>query len=177
MNGLNQKSGSILLSLSEVVPKLSLIVGGWSIAMAMTLVVLGVVGRGIFNLSLPFAIEFSEYLIPISCYWGAAYTLRESGHVNADVVIHRFPAKIREWFLLVGYIMGIPYLFVITVELFKVITASYRGGYLSMYPLQTPLWYPQLLVGIGLVLFDIQLIFEIIRKAHRMFAKPKPGTQ
>lgn len=176
MNGLSQKRGNILLSLAEVVPKISFFAGGCSIALAMVLVVLGVVGRGIFNLSLPFAIEFSEYLIPVSCYWGAAYTLRVNGHVNADVIIHRFPKRTQEWFLLVGYILGTAYLFVITVQLFKVVIASYNGGYVSMYPLETPLWYPQLLVWIGLVLLDIQLIFEIIRKAHRMLVKPRPES-
>jgi C4-dicarboxylate transporter DctQ subunit len=172
----SQKSGHILFTLAEFVPKVSLVACGCSIALAMVLVVVGVVGREIFNLSLPFAIEFSEYLIPVCCYWGAAYTLRENGHVNADVIIHRFTEKIQAWFLFVGYILGVPYLLVITVQLFKVIMSSYTGGYVSMYPLQTPLWYPQLLVWIGLVLFDIQLIFEIIRRAHHLFARPKTGN-
>jgi C4-dicarboxylate transporter DctQ subunit len=173
MNRFSRQRRNMLLSLAEVVPKISLVACGCSIGLAMVFVVLGVVGREILNISLPFAIEFSEYLIPVSCYWGAAYTLRENGHVNADVLVHRLSKRTQEWFLFVGYILGIPYLFVITVQLFKVVIASHSGGYVSMYPLETPLWYPQLLVWIGLVFLDIQLIFEIIRKAQRMFVKYK----
>jgi len=167
----SDRTGSGWRWLGEAVPKTSLVVGGVSIALSMVLVVMGVVGRSVFNLSLPFAIEFSEYLIPMACYWGAAYTLSEGGHVNADVVVHRFPERIREWFLYVGYLLGLPYLAVITYQFYKVTASSYTGNYVSMYPLQTPLWYPQLLVWIGLIFFDLQLVVEIIKKTRRLFGR------
>lgn len=162
----SKRAESAFWRIAHFIPKASLIMGGCSIALAMILVVIGVVGRAVFNLSLPFAIEFSEYLIPMACYWGAAYTLSESGHVNADVLIHQLPEKVRERLLYVGYLLGLPYLGVLTFQLYKVTAASYKGDYVSMYPLQTPLWYPQLLVWIGLVLFDLQLVFEIIKKTR-----------
>jgi len=167
------KIGWILQITSDTLPKSSLIVSGGSIALAMILVVTGVIGREIFNISMPFAIEFSEYLIPVACYWGAAYTLSVDGHVNADVVVNRLSERTREWLLFIGYLLGMPYLFSITFQLLKVVLVSFRDGYVSMYPLQTPLWIPQLLVWIGLFMFDLQLIAETVKKAHRLFCRPK----
>ena len=152
-----------------VIPRLSLIVSGVGLCLMTALVVAGIVSRGVFNYSLPFTIEYAEYLVPVVALWGAAYTLRKEGHVNADIVIHRLSDRSRQWFILIGYVLGLGYLIILDIHVLGVALTSIKMHYVSMYPTQTPFGYWQLMVPIGLSLFALQLVIEIIRKARLLY--------
>ncbi len=154
---------------SGVIPRVSVIVGAVGLCLMVVLVVAGIIARSVFNYSIPFAIEYAEYLIPVIAFWGAAYTLRKEGHVNADIILHRLPDKLRQWFIVVGYLLGMVYLVILIIYTSKLASTSIRMHYLSMYPTQTLIGYVQWMVPIGLSLFAIQLVIEIIRKARLLY--------
>lgn len=81
----------MLKSVFALAPKLSLYVAGAGILAMVSLMFAEIVSTKLFNYSLPYVIEYSEYLVPIIVFWGAAYTLAEKGHVRADILIHHFP--------------------------------------------------------------------------------------
>lgn len=139
-------------------------VGAGLALVAMTaLVVLGIVARSGLNISLPFTIEYAEYLIPAVGMGGAAYALRQGAHVRADVVLHRLPARARTALMLAGYVAGLGYLVVLVVFTLETALVSIAQGYTSIYPSQTRYGYWQLLVPIGLALFALQLLLLILR--------------
>jgi len=152
-----------------LLPRISLIVGGCAVTLVTGLVTAGIAARSLFNYAIPFAIEYSEYLIPVIALWGAAYTLREGGHVNADIFFRRLSARQRLWFSLIGYLVGLAYLTVLGRQTFTLALNSIKLNYTSMYPLETPVGYPQLVMSLGIALFALQLIIEIIIKARRLF--------
>lgn len=132
---------------------------------AMTaLVVLGIVSRSALNISLPFTIEYAEYLIPAVGLGGAAYALRHGAHVRADVLLHRLPVRTRARLVLAGYVAGLGYLVVLVVFTLETALVSIAQGYTSIYPSQTRYGYWQLLVPFGLGLFALQLTLLILRE-------------
>ena len=129
-------------------------------------VIAEIIGRNLFGYGIPFAVEYAEYLVVVVGVGGAAYTLNKGGHVKADIIQSRLPDKPRQWLILIGSIMGLVFLVVVTIQAFTMALNAIRVGTVAMYATETPLGYPQLILGISLSLFALQLIVEIARKAR-----------
>lgn len=152
-----------------VMPRFSLIIGGIVLWLLTVFVVVEVVARQAFRFSLHWFVEYAEYLIPIVAIWGAAFTLRRDGHVNADIVVHLLPDRARQWFFLLGYILGLVFLTILSKDLFLLSLKNIKMDFRSLYPSATPYGYLQLFMFIGFALFGLQLLAEIIRKARHLF--------
>ena len=153
----------MLKTVFALAPKLSLYVAGAGILAMVFLMFAEIVSTKIFSYSLPYVIEYSEYLVPIIVFWGAAYTLAERGHVRADILVHHFPESARRWILLAGYILGLIFLIVVFWQLLNVALRSIEMKRYSFYPTPSPIGPPQLFACIGLGLFVFQLLVEIVR--------------
>lgn len=140
------------------------------------LVTAEIVARNLFGRGLPFSVEYTEYLVPVITFVGAAYTLREGGHVKVDVVLQRWPSKVRPWVVLIGYLLGLGFLIMVSIPTLRLALTAIRMHYLSLYPLQTPIGYVQLIVPIGLWLFALQVITEITTQARHLCSTTKAGA-
>jgi len=157
----------------DLIPKLSVITAGFALAAMTGLIVAEVVGRGLFRVSIPFSIEYAEYLIPVIALWGAAYALSVRGHVRADIFVSRLSARPRLWFDLMGYIVGLAFVIILGIQTVDLVVTSFKFGYTSMYPLATPLGWARLVLPIGFSLFGLQLVVEIVRMAKLVFLSYK----
>lgn len=155
----------------EAVPRLGLVVGAAGITVMVVLIIAEIVSTKLFNYSLPYVLEYSEYLIPIIVFWGAAFTLREGGHVRADIVVHRLSDRTRDWVVLMGYVLGLVYLIVVLKHTAGVAWLSIKMSRYSFYPTPSPLGPPQMAAALGLALFALQLVIEIARMARRMYRR------
>ncbi|MFC2046889.1 TRAP transporter small permease subunit [Chloroflexota bacterium] len=155
---------------TAVLPVLSLIIAGVGICLMTALVLSEIIGRNMFGIGVPYAVEFSTYLVVVVGAGGAAYTLRQGRHVRADIVLRRLPNKLRQWLTLIGFILGLGFLIIVATEAFNMALLAIKTKAISMYPTETPVGYFQLILGIGLSLFALQLVIEIIRKAKLLFS-------
>jgi len=137
------------------------------------MVVAEIIATQIFSQSLPYAIEWVSYLIPIVVFWGAAYTLREGGHVRADILMHRLSDKPRQWFFLIGYLLGLAYLIIVFRFTLQLALNSFRIHAISFFPVLSPLGPPQMIVTIGIALFAFQLVVEIVKQARLLYLSYK----
>jgi TRAP-type C4-dicarboxylate transport system permease small subunit len=159
-----------------VVPKLGLLVGGAGISLMVLLIIAEIVSTKLFNFSLPYVLEYSEYLVPMIVFWGAAYALAEGGHVRADILVHRLPETPRRWVILIGYVCGLVFLVVVFLQLWEVALLSIKMKRYSFYPTPSPLGPPQLIATLGLGVFIFQLIVEIVRMAAEIRRNRRPGV-
>lgn len=160
----------------DFIPRLSLIVASSGILLMVALIISEVISTKLFNYSLPYVLEYSEYLIPIIVFWGAPYTLSVGGHVRADLFFHRLSDNAREWFVVIGFILGLIFLIVVLRHMSQVAYLSFKYGRLSFYSTPSPIGPPQLFATIGLALFVVQLVVEISRKARRLYLRYRPGS-
>jgi len=153
----------------EWIPRLGLVMSASGISLMVILIIAEVVSTKLFNYSLPYVLEYSEYLIPIITFWGAAYALRVGGHVRADLVVHRLPEVAREWIFLIGYLLGLVFLIVAFKQSLDVAILSIKMNRYSFYPTPSPLGPPQLILSLGIALFALQLVIEIAVMVKRLF--------
>jgi TRAP-type C4-dicarboxylate transport system permease small subunit len=144
------------------------------VAMA-TLVVVGVVSRSVLNISLPFTIEYAEYLVPVVGLGAAAYALRQDSHVRADLVLGSLPARFRWWLMLLGDVGGLAYLVVLIVYTLDTAVVSISRGDTSIYPSATPYGYWQLLIPFSLILFALQLVLTVVGQIAHPSEPPARG--
>ena len=155
----------------ELVPRLGLVVSAAGICLMVALIIAEIISTKLFNYSLPYVLEYSEYLIPIIVFWGAAYTLSVEGHVRADIFLHRLSESAREWFILAGYVLGFVYLAIIFNHMLNVALLSIKWNSYSYYPTPSPIGPPQLFATVGIALFILQLAIEIGRKGWRLYRR------
>jgi TRAP-type C4-dicarboxylate transport system permease small subunit len=153
----------------DSIPKLGLIVGAFGISLMVIMIIAEIISTKLFDFSLPYVIEYSEYLVPIIVFWGATYTLSREGHVRADIFVHRLPDRTREWVILVGYVLGLVFLIIVSKHMFNVAWLSLKMNRLSFYPTVSPLGPPQMAAALGLGLFTLQLLIEIVKKARQLY--------
>jgi TRAP-type mannitol/chloroaromatic compound transport system permease small subunit len=164
---------TLVKKILELIPKFSLVTAGLALILITLFIVIEVVARSVFRYSVPFAIEYSEYLIPVVALLGAAYVLKEEGHVRADIIVSHLSDRLRLWFDLIGYIAGLVFLVVLDIQTCTLVLKSFKYHYTSLYPMRTPLGYVQLMLPIGLSLFILQLVIEIVKKIKLLFTNYK----
>jgi C4-dicarboxylate transporter DctQ subunit len=155
--------------ISQIAPRICLIVGSISICAMVILVMAGIIARFVFNSNIIFAIEYTEYLIPILVLWGATFTLQQNAHINVDLVVAHFPAKVRRWLELIGLFLGLIYIIVLMKYLLKLAFYNISIKAIADYPTMTQIGYIQLLLPIGLFFFAFQLVIEMVKKFKQIF--------
>jgi len=144
----------------------------WLIFGLMVMLLIEVLTRYLLKSPLSLAEELGGYMLVAITFMGLAYTWKERGHVRVELLISRFPEKVRQQIRFITLIAAT----IFTIPLIKAcydllldskLFAARSGGWL-----RTPLIYPQTILLIGSVLLFLQLLAEII-KATMAFKKPK----
>ena len=144
----------------------------WLIFGLMVMLLIEVLTRYLLQSPLSLAEELGGYMLVAITFMGLAYTWKEKGHVRVELLISRFPEKVRQRIRFITLIAAT----IFTIPLIKacydlllesILFSSRSGGWL-----RTPLVYPQTILIIGSVLLFLQLLAEII-KATMAFKKPK----
>jgi TRAP-type C4-dicarboxylate transport system permease small subunit len=165
---------NLFLKIENFLPKLSVVIAGATLCFMALLVLAEVIARNLLSIGIPFAVEYSEYAVPIVGLVGAAYALNKGDHVSADLVITKVPRTARKWIMLIGYVLGLGLMILLASQSFIMAFLNIKMNALALYPTLTPLGYPQLAMGIGFSIFSMQLVIEIIRKAgHLIWGWPE----
>ena len=173
MSGISRGVYTLGQGIIIVVPRLSYIIGEMGVYLVTGLVVAELITRHVLGFSIPFAIEYSEYLVVGVGAGGAAYTLSRGGHVKVDLISNSLPEKLRHWFVLMSFVVGSIFSMILTFGTFKMAFHNIRTGAVVMYPTKTLLGYHQLILGVGFLLLTLQLFIEIVRKARFLFLSHK----
>ncbi len=139
----------------EPVARLAAIVCGYLVLALSLAVSVEIVGRKLFSHSFPGTDDIGGYVLAIVAIIGASYTMAKRGHTRVDIFLVRMP---------VAWQRALNTLAMLTMAAFATF-AAWRGTTVLLEsiefqsvasnPLQTPLWQPQSLWLIGLVLFAL----------------------
>ena len=141
---------------------LGLWTSGVAVIVMVFLITLEVAGRKLFGFSTLVADEFSGYLLVVTTFMGAAYTLKTKGFTRMEVIYNRFKGRGRWIIDLVFSLVSLIFLIIVGYWLWVHITSSYRSGLTSISILQTPLFIPQLFMGIGVSFLLFEVVLEIV---------------
>lgn len=140
---------------------LGLWTSGIAVLIMVFLITLEVGGRKLFGFSTLVADEFSGYLLVITTFMGGAYTLKTKGFTRMEAVYHRTKGGSRWMIDVLFNLVSLVFLVVIDYWLWVHVLSSYRSGLTSISIFQTPLYIPQLFMGIGVTFLVLQVMLEI----------------
>ena len=139
----------------EPVARVAAIVCGYAVLLLSLAVSVEIVGRKLFSHSFPGTDDIGGYVLAIIAVIGASYTMAKRGHTRVDIFLVKLPT---------GWQRVLNTLAMVTMAAFATF-AAWRGltvllesiefQSVASNPLQTPLWQPQVLWLIGLVLFAL----------------------
>lgn len=107
--------------------------------------------------------EVAGYVFAIAVAWGFSYCLFERAHVRIDVGYRFLGPRWRLALDFVSLVVLLAFAIVLAERAWTTMAESRLFGSVSITPLQTPLWLPQLLWACGFVFFAANIAFLIVR--------------
>jgi TRAP-type mannitol/chloroaromatic compound transport system permease small subunit len=129
----------------------------WTIFLMMCLVLMDVIVRYIFNLSITWPFEVNEtYLLPLMALTSGGYTLRVGGHVGVDLLYNRFSVRKRAIVDLFTYILFFVFCFVLIKYGWKIAWKELIAGTTIPREPYWPIFPVRFLIPIGASLLALQ---------------------
>lgn len=152
----------IISSLSSGFLRMSM----WGTFAMMLLIIVDITLRGIFNTSMLIAEEVSAYLFVFVVYFGLAETLKKGRHVKVELITGRIPHKVRRCLNPILAVLALGTLGIVLWRTIIMVCRSYSWGTRIPGPLDTPVYVPQSILVIGILLLILQYIVQIIKEIN-----------
>ena len=142
--------------------KIAAITSGILVVVIMLMTVFEVVGRYAFNSPTSWSIELSGYLLLISVFLAASYTLEKRGHVQVDVIIDVLPKKTRFVITIITAILAIVFSILLLWQTSKLTFDAFSLEWVSNTVLKIVLYPFYLAMPVGCVLLVAQALSVLI---------------
>ncbi|MFC1916060.1 TRAP transporter small permease [Chloroflexota bacterium] len=145
----------------------------------IALVAVDVVLRYVFNSPTQIADELGGYLLVGMAFTGATYALHVGTHVKVTLFTERLPRKALQWLIFITESMAEIGVIVLVWKSTELVIKSYGTGIKSAGYMATPMWIPQVIVPIGLTIFALHILINLIWEAGALFTpsdEPQPVT-
>jgi TRAP-type C4-dicarboxylate transport system permease small subunit len=151
--------------------------GGALMLAAAFLVSAEVILRKFFLISLGGADELSGYAFAISTAWALSFTLLRRAHVRVDALYGQLPQRLRAVLDIAALVAVACFAFLLAWHAGAMWQTSWDFAARATTPLQTPLWIPQGLWALGLVLFVLVTLALLARTALALVAGDLPTVR
>lgn len=121
------------------------------LALGVLLAFVNVVLRYVFDMSLTWAGELTNYLFIWSALFGAAYGFKKGIHISVTILLNLFPPIVAKGFMILANIISVIYLGVISYFGYELILMLKDFEEVSV-DLEVPMWIPHLVLPIAFAL-------------------------
>ncbi len=131
-----------------------------AVILVFTLLVVNyeVVARYVLNQPSAWELEVVEYSLLYLAFLGAAWVLRNDGHIRMDLVLNRLEPRVQVWLNIITSLIGAIICFIITWYGVKVTWDHFQAGlYFAAY-LKPPKYIILAIVPVGCFLLSIQFL-------------------
>ncbi len=125
------------------------------------LVVSQIVARMI-NKQIPSADEFAGYCLAASSFLGLAYSFRSGSHIRVTLLTDRLSTHLQRVLMLLVLAFTIIMIAVWAFNSISMVYESWKFKDMSTGILKYPIWIPQLSMGIGVTLFCLAIIEDLV---------------
>lgn len=135
-----------------------------------------IVSRLTLNHSISGILEITEYCLLFMTFLGAAWVLREEGHVKIELILSRLGTRTQCILNIVTSIIALIICIIVTWYGIKVTWEYYETGYLLSTVLKPASFYLFAVIPLGMFLLAIQLIRRIgkfVRELRSLYTKVK----
>jgi TRAP-type C4-dicarboxylate transport system permease small subunit len=125
------------------------------------LVVAQIVAR-MLNTQIPSADEFAGYSLGASSFLGLAYSFRSGSHIRVTLLTDRLSSKIQRIAMLLVLTFTIVMIAIWAYNSLAMVFEIWKFKDMSTGILKYPIWIPQLSMGIGVTLFCLAIIEDLV---------------
>lgn len=133
------------------------------------LLAVDVIGRYVFHKPTLISYEITGYLLVGITFLGLAYGLQQGSHVKVTILVDYFPASLRRWWILILDSIALVFIIILMWKTIDLVKLSLETGTLSMTFLAAPMWIPQIIVPIGLGMFVLVALCQLVVQAKGLF--------
>jgi tripartite ATP-independent transporter DctM subunit len=147
----------------------SIVVSGAAVILMMIVIVVDVVSRNVFSLSLPGAIEIVRVLMILAVFGGMSYTALKNAHVRVEIFIDKFSKPVRQSLITAADLLAFGVIAVIAVATFieaQTLWAEHENTGLLRLPL-APFAFA---TGVFLVFFAFALLIDFLESTGEMIS-------
>lgn len=130
-----------------------------------------ILSRNMFAYSIPFAVEYSGYLVILVLLTGLGWALKDGAHIRVALIADRLPARWQRRLDMAASLIGLAVSSFFAYALWAFALTTAARGTLSYFPSQTPLAIPQLLMTVGPTMLALAFLARVLR-LHAGQAKP-----
>lgn len=99
--------------------------------------------------------EISGYMLALAATWGFAYALRCGSHVRIDVVFPYLAPRLKALVDVTAFALMTLFAAVVAWKIWALVADSWQSGLRSSTYLLTPLYVPQIILGVGFSLLAL----------------------
>lgn len=111
---------------------------------------------------IPSADEFAGYCLAASSFLGLAYSFRSGSHIRVTLLAERLGAKAQRVLLLLVLLFSVVMIAIWAFNSLSLVWESYEFKEVSTGILKYPLWIPQLSMGVGVSLFCLAVLEDLV---------------
>ena len=146
-------------------------IGGGAHLAAAIMVTIDVILRKIFSITMSGSDEMSGYVFAAGTTWAYSYCVLHRSNIRIDAVYNLLPRRLCGVLDIVGVVLLLIFNAVLTRHAWEAFATSYVRDSVSITTLATPLWIPQLFWVIGLIAFQLTLIFVAVYATLRYWQR------
>jgi len=127
------------------------------------LVMAEIIARKVFNATTYVSGELTEYCLVAIIMFALADLLKKRQHLTVGIITEKLPQRIRDVAdFIFSKVIFLLYCAFLTFICFRLVWESYKLHVVTASITHTPIWIPQSMIVLGLLILDITLITEII---------------
>lgn len=138
------------------------VVGAFLLLIVTLITFYEVIMRYIFKSPTTWSLDYCIYLVMWGTFLGAAYTLRQGGHICVDVVINRFPKRRRRYVRVLNYCLILVFCGILTWRGLISCIEAYQYKEVTLSYTRTPLYVPMLSIVVGAGLLTLEIISRLL---------------
>ena len=128
----------------------------------MTLMIsVDVISRRLFAYGLLFSVEYSEYMVVAITFFCLGWGLRSGALIRVEALYMRLSQKVRQIVDIIYDVVCLAFSVLLTYESVRLVVESYRFDTRAATIYQTSLFWPRLVVPIGLTMLCIALLTNL----------------
>lgn len=151
-----------LRTIGRVWDRIELFIGGLFLTLSVFIIVIQIVLRSFFSISLVGGDEIAAYAIIWSILFTASLAVKSNQHVRIDIIFTIVPTFMVRVIDMVGTLLSLIFTLYLTYSGWELMVESYILGELTMTMLRLPVWIPQIILPLGGALLSLRLIQRFI---------------
>ncbi len=131
------------------------------------------------GLNIPAGDDFASWCMAAMAFLGLAHTFKSGEMIRVGLLIDRFRGRTRRVFEIVSLVLGCGFVGFFAWHAVRLTYDSWRFNDMAQGVLAVPLWIPQLGFAVGLVVFFIAFVDELVHVLsgrHPRYEKPPATT-